>query len=314
METRAHHVLIGLFTLLAVSGALIFGLWLAKAHGDGGVSYYRVVFNEPVNGLSRGSAVQYSGIRVGDVVALSLDPNDPRRVIARIRVEDTARIKEDTNARLMITGITGAAAIELGNGTPESPLLKPKPDSNEEPVIVATPSQLSKLLANGEDLMGNLNEIIFNAKQLFSKENIESISKTLANLEQATGAMADQRDSFRELLAQLTQASKEGQAALKEATSLIKNTNQLVAGEGAATLKGARDAMTSLANATSRIETLLETNQPALNRGMQGFSEIGPAVRELRSTLSALNAIARRLEDNPANYILGRESLEEFRP
>lgn len=313
METRAHHVLIGLFTLLAVSGALLFGLWLAKAHGDGGVSYYRVVFNEPVNGLSRGSAVQYSGIRVGDVVALSLDPQDPRRVIARVRIEDTARIKEDTSARLMITGITGAAAIELGNGTPQSPLLK-KGDNNEEPIIVATPSQLSKLLANGEDLMGNLNETIFNAKQLFSEENIQSISKTLANLETATGAMAQQRDAFGELLVQLTQASKEGQAALKEATSLIKNTNQLVAGEGAQTMQGAREAMTSLANATSRIETLLETNQPALNRGMQGFSEIGPAVRELRSTLSALNAIARRLEDNPANYILGRESLEEFRP
>ena len=27
METRAHHVLIGLFTLLVVSAALIFALW-----------------------------------------------------------------------------------------------------------------------------------------------------------------------------------------------------------------------------------------------------------------------------------------------
>lgn len=30
METRAHHVLIGLFTVLVVGGALLFALWLGK--------------------------------------------------------------------------------------------------------------------------------------------------------------------------------------------------------------------------------------------------------------------------------------------
>ena len=29
METRAHHVLIGLFSVLVVVGAMLFGLWLA---------------------------------------------------------------------------------------------------------------------------------------------------------------------------------------------------------------------------------------------------------------------------------------------
>jgi len=31
MEPRAHHVLIGLFTVLTVGAALLFGLWLNKA-------------------------------------------------------------------------------------------------------------------------------------------------------------------------------------------------------------------------------------------------------------------------------------------
>ena len=34
METRAHHVLIGLFTVLVIVGAMLFGLWLAKASMD----------------------------------------------------------------------------------------------------------------------------------------------------------------------------------------------------------------------------------------------------------------------------------------
>lgn len=77
METRAHHVLIGLCTVLVVAGALLFGLFLAKSSVDTEFKDYEVVFNEAVSGLSKGSSVQYSGIKVGDVVSLRLDPQDP---------------------------------------------------------------------------------------------------------------------------------------------------------------------------------------------------------------------------------------------
>ena len=59
MEPRAHHVLIGFFTVMAVTAALLFTLWLSKAPGDAVQRYYTVVFNEAVRGLSIGSAVQY---------------------------------------------------------------------------------------------------------------------------------------------------------------------------------------------------------------------------------------------------------------
>lgn len=99
METRAHHVLIGLFTVIVVAGALLFGLWLAKSSVDTEFKDYEIVFNEAVSGLSKGSAVQYSGIKVGDVVTLRLDPKDPRRVLARIRLGGDTPIKEDTEAK-----------------------------------------------------------------------------------------------------------------------------------------------------------------------------------------------------------------------
>lgn len=113
METRAHHVLIGLFTVIVVAGALLFGLWLAKSSVDTEFKDYEIVFNEAVSGLSKGSAVQYSGIKVGDVVTLRLDPNDPRRVLARIRLGGDTPIKEDTQAKLALTGITGTSIIQL---------------------------------------------------------------------------------------------------------------------------------------------------------------------------------------------------------
>lgn len=143
METRAHHVLIGLFTVLVVAGALLFGLWLAKSSVDSEFKDYEVVFNEAVSGLSKGSAVQYSGIKVGDVVSLRLDPKDPRRVLARIRLGGETPIKEDTQAKLALTGITGTSIIQLSGGTPQSPELRGK-DGNL-PEIVASPSPISQI-------------------------------------------------------------------------------------------------------------------------------------------------------------------------
>jgi len=99
METRAHHVLIGLFTVLVAAAAVLFCLWLNKSSGDKNLNYYTVVFNEAVSGLSKGSPVQYSGIKVGDVVGLTLDPQDPRKVLARIRVEGNIPIKQDTGGQ-----------------------------------------------------------------------------------------------------------------------------------------------------------------------------------------------------------------------
>ena len=105
MEPRAHHVLIGSFTILAVAAALLFALWLGKGPGAAQQRYYTVIFNEAVRGLSVGSEVQYNGIKIGEVTALELDPRDPRRVLAGVRVDGHVPIKKDIKARLALTGV-----------------------------------------------------------------------------------------------------------------------------------------------------------------------------------------------------------------
>ncbi len=201
METRAHHVLIGLFSVIVIGAALLFGLWLAKSGSEGKFNYYDIVFNEAVSGLSQGSSVQYSGIKVGDVAFLRLDPQDPRKVWARIRVVASAPIKQDTTAKLALTGITGTSIIQLSSGTPASPMLEGK--DGKIPVIVATPSPLTQLLSNGEDLMGNINQLIARFSNLLSEENTARISRTLDHLDQATGALSAERENVSAVMQQL---------------------------------------------------------------------------------------------------------------
>ncbi|WP_347505669.1 MlaD family protein [Pseudomonas anguilliseptica] len=305
MEPRAHHVLIGLFTVLMVAAALGFALWLSKASSDQELNDYDVIFTEAVSGLSQGSAVQYSGIKVGDVISLRLDPQDPRKVRAHIRVNANTPIKEDTRARLSITGITGAALIQLHSGSPESPMLISKSDQRAE--IIADRSPLSRLMSNGEDLVLSVTRLLNRANQLFSRDNIGRISRTLENIEQTSASVAEQRDELRTALQQMSSASQ-------EAANLMRNANQLLSGQGREAMDSANRLMTSLERSSSSVERLLSDNRAALDGGMQGIGELGPTIIELRETLSALRSFARRLEEDPAGYLLRSDTIKEFQP
>nr|WP_294977041.1 MlaD family protein [uncultured Pseudomonas sp.] len=312
METRAHHVLIGLFTLIVSIGALLFALWLAQSSNDQKFKFYDVIFNEAVTGLSEGGTVQYSGIRVGDVVSLRLDPNDPRKVRARIRVYDSTPIREDTRAKLALTGVTGQAIIQLSSAAQDSPPLVSQDGSI--PVIKTIPSPLAKLLANGEDIATNVNNLLTNASRLFSQENVDHISRTLDHIDQATSVVAEQRGDIRQTVKELAAASQQARITLANASELLERANQTLGARGPVILDDTQKTLAALRVSSERIEQLLNNNYDAVNGGLSGLGEIGPAVRELRATLEDLRGVTRRLQENPAGYLLGRERNKEFQP
>ncbi len=312
MEPRAHHVLIGLFTIIVTAAALLFVLWLGKSSNDVAQRHYTVVFNEAVRGLSQGGAVQYSGIKVGDVTNLSLDPENPNRVLARISIDGNIPVKEDTRARLVLTGITGVSVIGLSGGSPDSPPLQGK--GGEDPIIVATPSPISQLLANSDNFMSNVTELVLNANMFLSSENAQRLSNTLQHLEQLTSSIADPRGDLSTLLQTLATTSRDASAAFKEASSLMRNTDALVQKQGADSLNSAQRAIAALEKSSVSISKLIDDHRGALGRGLQGFGELGPALQELRSTLASMKVVTRRLQDNPSNYLLGRDKIQEFKP
>lgn len=306
METKAHHVLIGAFTLVVVAAGVIFALWLAKTSVNRQYHYYDIVFTESVTGLSKGGTVQYNGIQVGEVSALRLDPRDPRKVVARIRVESDTPVKIDTRAKLGLLGLTGVAFIQLTGGKPDTPLLSPTSD-NPVPKIPSESSALSQLLNSGADIVTTLNGILNKASAILSQENVDHINRTLDHLDKTTGAIADERDDIRTLLQQATLASK-------ELNETLRNTSALVNNQGKATLDSARAALASLQQTSETLDKLMAENRGSLQSGLQGVGEIGPALRELRVTLRDVRALTQKLQGNPAGYLLGRDKPKAFDP
>lgn len=312
MEPRAHHVLIGLFTLLAAIAAVTFALWLAKAHQQGQVQHYDVIFNEPVRGLSRGSVVLYNGIRIGEVIDLRLDPTDLRMAQAKIAIDANIPIREDTQARLILTGITGTSVIELSGGSPLSPLVLDPEDG--DPVIIATPSPLTQLLAGSDHLMTNISELVLSAKTILSSENIERFSNSLRNMDELMASLADQRNDLKVLMNELTEATAHVGDTLEHASELIDTTQDLVAEQGNATLEHAQRMMAAAEAASLELATMLRNNQSAVAGGARGLSELGPTLQALRQTLISIQDVARRLDENPTRYLLGQDKVQEFEP
>ena len=170
MEPRAHHLIIGLFTILAFAAALIFSLWLAKSSADRDWGYYEIVFDHAVGGLSEGNPVLYSGVQIGDVVELNLDPDNPGHVRVLVRVDQSVPIRENTRAGLVLANITGSMSVQFSGGSPDQPALKGDRDS--PPVIMAEPSAFNNLLANGEQLLTKADRLLTSATELLSGDNI----------------------------------------------------------------------------------------------------------------------------------------------
>lgn len=305
METRAHHILIGLFTLGVGAAILMFALWMTRTGLDRDFRVYDVLFREAVTGLSVGSAVQYNGIRVGEVETLRLDPEDPRQAWARIRVAGSIPVKTDTQARLALLNITGASGIELSQGSPDSPELRTT--QGGVPIIVAESSSLARLRGDSEQLLLSVTTLLDSANRLLSEENAEFISRMLENLDTVASTLAGEQDTLRAGLQSMITAGD-------EIAALVSRIDQQTAEFGTPILASAAATMQNIEQISVRLDTLLSENADALATGMQSFAELDPAMRDLRNTMTSFSEIVSRLEEDPAGFLLGGDNIREYRP
>jgi phospholipid/cholesterol/gamma-HCH transport system substrate-binding protein len=307
METRANYVLIGAFTLAAAAFMLLFGLWAAKYTSDKDWRHYDVIFDEAVTGLTEGGSVQYNGISVGSVDDLRLDPDDPRKVIARVKLRAETPVKTDTHAKLSFTGLTGTAFIQLTGGSPDAPLLA-SDNGDEVPVIQTEASALQNIAETANKLVTRLDKVL-------SEDNIRNITDTLKNLESATGAIADQRQDLGALIANARVSSEKLAATLDTTQGAIADIDRELVDKLPALIAKLDSTLSRLDSAAGNANSLLDENRGAIRHFTEdGLAQLGPTLEELRMLVRDLRRISTRLDDNPAGYVLGRQKPKEFEP
>jgi phospholipid/cholesterol/gamma-HCH transport system substrate-binding protein len=182
METRAPYALIGSLVLAAVAAIFGFVYWLNNAGGLSKRTIYEVRFENTVSGLLKGAGVLFNGIRVGEVVDLQLNADNPRQVTARIAVAEGTPVRADTHVGLDFQGLTGVPVIAL-EGRSSMP---PPSASTALPVLSAEPGAGVTMTQAARDALRRLEGVL--------AENSEPLRSTIANFNTFSAALARNSD------------------------------------------------------------------------------------------------------------------------
>ena len=313
METRASHVLIGAFTLAVLVIAALSVLWLGKMRISREWDFYDVVFEEAVTGLTVGGAVQYNGIQVGEVRKLSLDPADPRKVIARIRLVGGTPVKTDTKAKLTFTGLTFVAIIQLSGGTPAAKTLTAA-SSDEVPVIVADESEIQKFLASGQSMIEIAHETLVRLSSALDRKNLDNVAATIAHVEKVTGKLAEHDEDIGGAIEDLRAATKSLRRSLARSEKLIGKLDQLAETSDRVLNEDTKATLQSAKRLADNANALIEQNRAALaGFSNQDLTRVGPALAELRAAARALRTLAEDIEDDPQSLLRGKKERPKER-
>jgi phospholipid/cholesterol/gamma-HCH transport system substrate-binding protein len=302
METRAHYVLIGAVVLSAVAAGFLFILWLGQTQRE--FDEYDIIFTDRVSGLSVGAPVRFNGIQKGEVSTLTIDPDDPSTVIARVRVDKDTPVKTDTKAELELVGFTGLAIIQLVGGSRNAALLK---DSSEDdtPKIKADTSGFAAFLEGSGD-------VLTQANRLLSDENIAGIAGIIAHIETLTGVIAENDEHINAMIgdaaivtANLAEASGKLNAAATSLQTLLEDDAPVAMRDADAVLKETQALVADLRG-------VVEENRASLRVFTdQGLAQVAPAMAEARRMMRTLDYILREIDRDPQAYLLG-DSVPEY--
>jgi len=184
METTAKYRLMGAFTLVAVLGIFAFVYWLNHGGGLAERSTLQIRFMGAVPGLRAGAAVQFNGIRVGEVTDLQLDTKSPQQVLVTISVERGTPIRTDTQVSLDFQGLMGVTSVALKGGAAQSPPLAT--NTGGPPLLIADASASTDLTTTAREALKRLDGIL--------SDNADTLKSTISNLNVFTGALAKNSD------------------------------------------------------------------------------------------------------------------------
>jgi phospholipid/cholesterol/gamma-HCH transport system substrate-binding protein len=307
METKANYVLIGAFTIVVTLFLLLFALWAAKYSAEKDWMQYAVVFEEPVTGLSEGSPVLYNGIAVGTIDTLQLAPQDPRRVLATLRIQARTPVKTDTRAKISTPSLTAPPVIQLTGGSPQAPRLVDV-DRNETPVIKTEASALQNIADTANKLVARMDELL-------SEENIKRISNSLAHIEAMTGAVGDQSEDIRAMIVSARRSSEQLEKTLTTTDQAVADIDREVLRKLPALIAKLDGTLTKLDSAASGVNGIVNDNRAAIGSfANDGLGQLGPTLAELRALVRDLRRISDRLDSGPTQYLLGRDAPKEFEP
>lgn len=201
---------IGLCFIIALV-ILYFGIEYLKGHKmfSKGQSYYAVY--EDVQGLQSTANVSLSGVKVGQVSDVSLDPANPSRVIVKFNIDTDVKLPVGSAAMVSkdLLGTT-TLVINLAQGTTyyaSGDTVKSAIESGLMSQVSDMMPEVSKVFSKVDTLFTNLNNVVGNQSLVNTIENLDQLTSglkgTVNNLNATTRALPGMTTQVSSLIARI---------------------------------------------------------------------------------------------------------------
>ncbi len=298
--------------------------------------FYEMYFDDSLHGLSRGSVIEFSGVKVGKVEGIRLvKTDDGSHIKARVKVslnidkfsrDEDAKEAEELLRGLVADGlaaqltvdslITGAQFIALNmpastdeinkSSEPKFELLASTDDN--VPRFPTTIAKTGLLNFDATEVSRELNKTLASVTALVSSNDIKQMLSGLATTTDSLGRISQQLDQegfSGELLAMLNNAKK----ATKDISQLILDSRSAIGKIGNATnllQKDASNTMKSFSNVANKL-------QKDANQSMRTFNNVANKLqKDVSVTLNSVSKASNTM-DKGLNATLGEDSGLQYR-
>ena len=259
MKSQVSNLIIGSATLAVIAAALGGVLGLQKFHAIQQRGPLRIIFEGSASGLHQGGSVNFDGVQVGEVLSLKLE--NPRRIVALTRVENSAPIRKDTVVGLEFQGLTGIAAISLTGGAAAAP--PPPLDADGIPTLTA---DLTDIVTIRETLQ-NVDRLIVS--------NQAAVKDALQGFETSTATLAGAGETMTSVIRQAGGAIDGFGSAMAKVDGAINRIDAIMP----ALTSGARGELyQSVKSLRELIESFDKRSAAFMNEGRRSLSDISQAV------------------------------------
>jgi phospholipid/cholesterol/gamma-HCH transport system substrate-binding protein len=314
METRSNHVLVGGVVLILLAVLALFMVWISR-FGSEGKREYDIYFKQSVDGLAKGSSVNFSGVPIGQVKDIALDAKSPEFVRVRVTVDDKTPILLGTTAAVQ-GSFTGPSTVQLDGAQQGKPLISCENSDCRlgVPVIPAKAGGLGALLSNAPQLLERLTTLTEKLTGLLSDRNQTSLAGILENTNRLTRSLADRGPEIAATLAETRISIQKAGIAAEQIGNLAQTTNGVLANDIKPTIANLNKAVSSAQKSMASLDAAIGDARP----GLQSFSkqtipEIGQLVRDLRVMSTALSSVAEKIDRGGAGSIVGSPSLPDYK-
>ena len=239
MSNHANYAKIGFTVVLGIVATVAVLVYLGGAVGDDDIFYVETYYDTSVSGLSVGSAVNFRGVKVGEVKEISfvgakyvgVSWADAQRIYIRMalfskslgpdaRNKTEESVKRGMRATVTASGVTGLSRVELDTqrGRPQPAPLQWKPENMYVP---SYPSLLDSFSDSATKVMNEINRMDIASAWSNVSATVESAAHAAESIRTMVGSARANVDS-------IVQDAAEAVSALRDVTQELKRNPSLL--------------------------------------------------------------------------------------